>query len=251
MRRFLTNIGVKSFNYGGDECTLLAKQLLEVGPGGLLLDLGCGSGQITMEFAQLMSASEVHGIEFVDEYREEASSRGIACIKADLNNQWDYPDCTFDLVFSTQNIEHVHNTRLYLEECHRVLKPGGQLLITTENLASWVNIGALVFGWQPFSTTSISGWEVGIPLVLQVPDIAPPEDFVQRWHASGVSGTLSHVRVLAYRGLRDLLLLAEFQRVSIFSRGYPPFWGKPADLLSRIDRRHGHFLVASGFKKGL
>jgi len=249
VHRLLKEIGIRSFNYGGDQCTELAKRLLEAGPGGRLLDLGCGGGSITMEFAGLMHADEVRGIEYVDECLDEAVRRGIACSKADLNQAWDLPDGHFDLVLSTQNIEHVHNTRLYLEECRRVLKLGGQLLITTENLSSWVNVAAVVLGWQPFSAAGFSGWTAGVPPMLQIEESAPADDFVERWHPSGVSGAMSHIRVLAYRGLRDLLTLAGFQRVSVFSRGYPPFWGRPADVLARLDRRHGHFLVATGYKE--
>jgi SAM-dependent methyltransferase len=40
-------------------------------------------------------------------------------------------DGFFDLIVSTQVLEHVSNPRTYLAECHRLLKPGGQLYLTT------------------------------------------------------------------------------------------------------------------------
>ncbi len=42
-------------------------------------------------------------------------------------------DNCYDLVVSFQVIEHIENDRLFLEEIHRVLKPGGAALITTPN----------------------------------------------------------------------------------------------------------------------
>ena len=36
-----------------------------------------------------------------------------------------------DVVLSTQVLEHVEDPRTYLEECFRVLRPGGQLLLST------------------------------------------------------------------------------------------------------------------------
>jgi len=40
-------------------------------------------------------------------------------------------DATFDLIISTQVIEHVRDVSLYLAECFRLLKPGGRLYLTT------------------------------------------------------------------------------------------------------------------------
>ena len=37
----------------------------------------------------------------------------------------------FDLVLSAQVLEHVENPSVYLSECFRLLKPGGNLLLTT------------------------------------------------------------------------------------------------------------------------
>jgi SAM-dependent methyltransferase len=37
----------------------------------------------------------------------------------------------FDLVLSTQVLEHVREPHVYLAECHRVLKPGGRLALST------------------------------------------------------------------------------------------------------------------------
>lgn len=44
------------------------------------------------------------------------------------------PDDSFDAVLSTQVLEHVGNPALYLAEALRVLRPGGQLLITTHGM---------------------------------------------------------------------------------------------------------------------
>lgn len=42
-----------------------------------------------------------------------------------------FPDGTFDLVISGQVMEHVEDLRVWVDECVRVLKPGGRLCITT------------------------------------------------------------------------------------------------------------------------
>jgi SAM-dependent methyltransferase len=42
-----------------------------------------------------------------------------------------FPDGAFDVVISGQAMEHVEDLKLWINECARVLKPGGRLCITT------------------------------------------------------------------------------------------------------------------------
>jgi SAM-dependent methyltransferase len=44
------------------------------------------------------------------------------------------PSSSFDIVVSTQVIEHVLNPRIYIAECNRVLRLGGMLLLSTHGL---------------------------------------------------------------------------------------------------------------------
>jgi len=244
MRKLLKYIAPKAFMNGLGRCNALGKHLV-IGTGvKRFLDVGCGDGTLTMEFAAQAGAHEVHGIEFVDEFKSAAEEKGIRCGSEDLNGKWSYSDAYFDLILSSQNIEHLHNSRRYIEECFRCLSPDGQLIVLTENLSSWVNIGALMFGWQPFSTTNINGWSLGNPLIWHR-DEPRDEEFMGAWQETGVSGTVGHVRVLAYAGLKDLLVKVGFTEVRAYTRGYLPLWGKLSDLLCTIDRRHGHFLIAT------
>lgn len=43
-------------------------------------------------------------------------------------------DASYDWVFSTQVLEHVPDPAAYLAECRRLLRPGGQLLLSTHGL---------------------------------------------------------------------------------------------------------------------
>ena len=43
-------------------------------------------------------------------------------------------DETFDVIVSTQVAEHVSNPHVYFGECFRLLKPGGQLILTTHGI---------------------------------------------------------------------------------------------------------------------
>lgn len=58
--------------------------------------------------------------------------------QADVNiradGRLDLEDVGFDAVLSTQVLEHVADPFVYLQECWRVLKPGGRLLLSTHGL---------------------------------------------------------------------------------------------------------------------
>ena len=43
-------------------------------------------------------------------------------------------DASVDVVLSTQVLEHVADPRRYLSECRRVMRPGGQLLLSTHGI---------------------------------------------------------------------------------------------------------------------
>ena len=247
MKRLLKIIAPKSFNDGLARCNNLGKSLIFKREINKFLDIGCGDGSLSLEFATVAKSKEIYGVEIVDEFRREAESKGVICSKFDLNKKWIYKDNFFDLVLSSQNIEHMHDTRIYIEECYRCMKAGGQLIILTENLASWDNIWALIFGWQPFSTTNINDWSIGNPLIWHV-DEPKDERFLKKCRNAGINSAESHIRVLAFRGLKDLLKKAGFKDVKIYTKGYLPLWGKVSDLLCRIDKKHGRFLIATGFK---
>jgi SAM-dependent methyltransferase len=199
------------------------------GVGGKLLDVGCDDGARTLAFARA-SGAEPHGLDIVRERVDEARARGVHAQVADLNDRFPYEAATFDLVVSNQVIEHLTDTDRFVSETHRVLRPGGLAVVSTENLASWHNIGALVLGWQPFSLTNVSEARAGLgnPLALHR-DEQPAHP---AWE---------HRRVFGYRGLIELFVAHGFRDVVADGAGMYPF---PARLGRRLPR-HAAFLTVS------
>lgn len=59
-------------------------------------------------------------------------------------DRFPYPDGTFDFVLNCEILEHLPlDPTQYLCECHRVLKPGGTLLLTTPNVLAFQNLWRL------------------------------------------------------------------------------------------------------------
>ncbi len=103
-------------------------------PGGRLLEVGCGSGQALRVLGEL--GWDAEGVDFDRAAVERARARGLAVRLGSLREQG-YAAESFDAVVMSHLIEHVPDPLLVLEECRRVLKPGGRLVILTPNAGSW------------------------------------------------------------------------------------------------------------------
>lgn len=193
------------------------------------LDLGCDDGKWTMEMAKRISTNDVCGIEILPESVKKAKKNGVNVKKSNLNEKLPYRDCTFDIVHSNQVIEHLNDTDMFMDEIYRILKLGGYAVISTENLASWHNIFALVLGFIPFSLTNISSKKatIGNPFA---PHAGKEATVASSWQ---------HMRIFTVYGLMDLAKLTGFKVEKVLASGYYPF----GNLLSNIDKRHAHFFV--------
>lgn len=89
---------------------------------GDLLDIGCG----TEPYRRLFNVQSYTGLDIDSPLSRE---RGIADQLYDGKN-FPYADCTYDSAICNQVLEHVFDPKGFLSEIYRVLKPGGQLLLS-------------------------------------------------------------------------------------------------------------------------
>ena len=210
-------------------------QLLDALPdrfSGTLLDLGCDDGAWTEQVRRRLGIAPelVQGLEVMPERARLARARGFDVRVGDLDGRWPFDDGAADLVHANQVIEHVHRLDHFVAELKRVLRPNGLAVLCTENLASWHNVAALVFGYQPFSLTNVSYvGPVGNRFAL---------------HAGEPAGSSSwqHVHVLTLTAFRDVFGRHGFAVESSWASGYHPFPGRLAARLARRDPRHAHFI---------
>jgi ubiquinone/menaquinone biosynthesis C-methylase UbiE len=105
--------------------------LSEISSGDRVLDLGCGAGDLTGDLAP--PAADVVGVDVAEAALRRARARhpGITFLRAEVDGELPLEDNAFDVVWSSEVIEHVADTARWLSEVRRVLRPGGRLLLTT------------------------------------------------------------------------------------------------------------------------
>lgn len=207
-----------------------------------LLDVGCGDGSRLFQY--LKEQPPVFcGVEGNPAQAEKARQRKIEISAYDLNGKWPYADNSFDCIHGSQIIEHIHNTRQYLAETYRTLAPGGVMVMTSENLTSLLNLGAMILGYTPFSLLTVGGWYVGNPFGLHYGDDEQAQIKGFPMEDPAFSGVAGHNRVLSVRAAEDLLRKIGFVEIDVSSIGLMPIpqWlGKP---LEGLMRRRGHWLL--------
>ncbi len=98
-----------------------------------LLEIGSGSGVALARMQRL--GWQVEGVEVDPEAVKAAQRRGVKVHQGDIFKPA-FPDRTFDAVTSTHVFEHLYDPISVFRECHRILKPGGKLVVLTPNVES-------------------------------------------------------------------------------------------------------------------
>ena len=114
--------------------------------GDLAVDVGCGGGE--WADAAKDRFDRVIGIDIsLDRLERRARPiEGWEFVQADLNKGIPLPDACADCVHGDQVIEHVANPLYFVIEAHRVLRPGGVLVLATPNVRYIRHLIRLVVG---------------------------------------------------------------------------------------------------------
>lgn len=229
MRKLLRNIMM--WTEGEIRKVFLA--ILDENGSAKILDCGCSDGSFTMKMAAKIGTKDIHGIELVANGVKLAETRGIKVHSTDLNQKLPLDDETFDVVLANQVIEHLHRTDTFIKEIWRILKHGGYAVLATPNLASFHNLIFLLLGFQPPTACVSNEMKVSLNLSLREDSRPTGADYPAN----------SHLRIFTGAGIRKLLQYHGFEVEQIKGIGWYPFAGKFARFMTRIDGRHGAYLV--------
>lgn len=105
----------------------------EIDKESVIMDYGCGTGHLTLRFAQ-----DVHWIEGMDnsenmlnELARKQQELGIENVALTLQafGTDPFPQAFFDMIVSSMTLHHLDDTNFFLDECFYALKPGGRIYI--------------------------------------------------------------------------------------------------------------------------
>ena len=113
----------------------------------LVLDVGCREGPLGHELA---ASNRVIGVDRCPQKTllDEPNLRGKGYAALLLADAVDLPlrDAQVDLLLATDLLEHLTEPERALTEFHRVLRPGGELLVAVPNLVSYNNRLSILIG---------------------------------------------------------------------------------------------------------
>jgi len=120
---------------------------------GSVLEVGCGHGHFLDQCAQKGLRSV--GLELSPPETGESSSEKVQIVDELVGDHAKTHPETYDAVCSFQVLEHVPEPRPFLEDCCRVLKHGGRLILCTPNAASFLRHARSLLDMPPHH---ITGW---------------------------------------------------------------------------------------------
>jgi len=91
-----------------------------------ILDVGCGTGA---NLKMLARYGHAEGVDIAEQAVAFCRERGLDGVKLGAIEQLPYDDESFDIVTALDVIEHLDDDVAGLREIHRVLRPGGYVLV--------------------------------------------------------------------------------------------------------------------------
>jgi SAM-dependent methyltransferase len=184
-----------------------------------ILDVGCGTGTYVEHLRQF--SEQVYGIDIEPE-RIAEGSKSLPNLLVAAAERPPFVAGSFDVILLHEVLEHVEDDRVVVANAHRLLSPGGRMVVFAPNRL------------YPFETHGIywrGRYRFGnFPLVNYLPD-------AQR------ERLCPHVRAYTWKSLRDLLAGLE-HRVIVQTQIYPGYDNIVArrPTLGSILRRITYFL---------
>lgn len=135
-----------------------AVRLASEGSGGVYLEIGAGNGSTVLALCSRYDRLVATELSFVRMRELQLLFKDTPKVEVLQNNLESeglpFKNHEFDTISMIAVIEHLFDPVGALRECHRVLKPGGRVIVDTPNIARWTRRIKLLFGYFP-STASL------------------------------------------------------------------------------------------------
>jgi SAM-dependent methyltransferase len=207
---------------------------------GVCLDCGAGQGHM-YDFLHReigLPLKDYHGIEWDKGSVEIANRRNLDIVQADLNRGIPHADNQFDCVFGLSVLEHLLNPCRYLNECRRVLKEGGALIILTPNISTYFTAALILAGRMPSS-----GPHPDSDRLLKAEELFKVSSESLQHDSERDMPVHRHLVVFSYKVLQSYLEMLEFRQIAGYGFGLYPFPNFMQPALEKIDPYHCHQMV--------
>ena len=99
-----------------------------------ILDIGCGAGCMLDAFHAVLPEAETHGVDFSPKATAIASAKGHHVV-THLIEDVDYPSQFFDIIYTSNVIEHIGCPAIIFEKSMKWIKPDGVLICETPDIS--------------------------------------------------------------------------------------------------------------------
>jgi len=110
----------------------IAKLLSKEDKNKKVLDLGAGYGALSF-----ILKKQFKNITAADLHPENFKLKEIKCVKTDINKKFPFKNDSFDVVCCAEVVEHIKTPWQLIDECFRILKKDGILILSTPNNENW------------------------------------------------------------------------------------------------------------------
>jgi methionine biosynthesis protein MetW len=193
-----------------------------------ILDIGCGDGSFIIKFKK---HCETFGVDISQNAVKMAKEAGINAYELDVSSEkLPFQNEYFDIIYMGDVIEHLTNPDFAIKEMARVLKLNGFLVLSTPNLASWINRLLLLLGMQPLFSEVSTAKTFG------------------RGPRSYNFFPVGHLRLFTYKALKEFLTYYRFNIVKVegvYYEGLPKTLANIDRIFSKISSLSSNVIVVA------
>jgi SAM-dependent methyltransferase len=208
--------------------------------GGSCLDCGANTGYWFEQLASEidLTKDQYYGIEWDNKSVKQAQKNQLNVQQGDLNKKLPFENDKFTCVYGLSVLEHLLNGCHFMKECHRVLKPGGTLIILTPNISTYFTAILILAGRMPSS-----GPHPDSNALMQSEEVFKVSSTDLVWDTESDNPVHRHLVVFSFSVLKKYLKLIGFSEVNGYGFGLYPFPNFVQPLVERIDPWHCHQMV--------
>jgi len=168
---------------------------LGIGHGHRVLDVGCGTGQLTRWLAEATPAALVVGVDLARAHLHAARTRHAVpvCIQADAG-RLPFGNDTFDWIWTSNTLNHLPDPVQWLRDARRLLRRDGRVVIAQASF-----LPDMIFAWDArlerevtYACRAYYCRKYG----LDEAQLSAPRDWVGRLRAAGYDDVRAETRVI-------------------------------------------------------